>query len=244
MSETATKEHKTLEETVGVDFPALTSRIKKFPDSAPITSLHSRLNEIATTYFHKGKDAETGKLTFNGKNDLKEFSESLWMEAADHIAQKYLGLTADKLKELKASKDPSDPKKTLYESFIEHQVGLEKTAFYDAVKSRKTITARDIEPIINQLYEAHVNTATSKMITSSISDVGTAQALLKYLHQLKAELPEAFKNIKLPEPGQIKNVQEVQGLYGNIVSALPPDYTKLLNPKATEKMGPKLYEKP
>jgi len=213
-----TATEKDLEHIVGFD--ELTKKVRDFPDSPTFRLLKTSLNKVATDYYHSTDGTEAKELQLD-ETKARELADKLWNVASEHIAVNYLKLKADRIKELKEEKDPANGKPQ-WESFVREHLGIDKEALYEAIKTRGIVKPEEIDALIRPIYEAHANVVTTKLITSKIDNLEKAQALLKYVADLKRVNPKTYEGLTVPSA--IKSVEEAQRLYGSVIQLLSRDY--------------------
>lgn len=203
-----------------VDFDSLTQEVRGVQDNFTFRLLKTSLYKVATNYYHSENGSEAKELVLD-ESKAKKLAKTLWDVAAEHIAINYLKLNKDKIELLKDQKDPASGKPQ-WEAFIREHLGIDENGIYDAIKNRGVVRPEEIDALINPIYGAHANTATTKMITSKIDSLEKAQALLAYLKDLKKENPKTYEGVTVPSV--IKSVQEAQGIYASVIPLLSKDY--------------------
>ena len=209
---------KNLEHIVGFD--ALTKQVRDFQDSPTFRLLKTSLHKVAVDYYHS-KDGTEAKELMLDETKSRELAGKLWDVAAEHIAVNYLKLKADRINELKEQKDPASGKPQ-WDNFIREHLGIDKEGFYEAIKTRGIVKPEEIDTLLRPIYEAHANATTTKIITSKIDSLEKAQALLKYIADLKRANPKTYEGVTVPTV--IKSVEEAQRLYASVIQLLSRDY--------------------
>ena len=210
---------KRLEEIVSFD--SSTKQVRDFQDSATFRLLKTSLDKVARDYYHSTNGSEAKELILDEKKS-KELADKLWNVAAEHIAVNYLKLNAERIKELKATKDPASGKPQ-WDSFIREHLGIDRDSIYEAIKTRGIVRPEELDAMLRPIYEAHANTVTTKIVTSKIDSLENGQAVLKYIADLKAANPKTFEGLTVPTT--FKGVEEAQRLYASVIQLLPRDYT-------------------
>jgi len=213
------EKEKKLEEMVGFD--ELTQKVRDFPDSPTFRLLKTSLHKVASDEYHSvNGDTKTKELVLD-ETKARDLANKLWDVAANHIAVNYLKLKEDRIKELKAEKDPASGK-SQWEAFIRDHLGIDKDSLYEAIKTRGTVKPEELDTLIRPIYEQHATAVTTKMITSKVDSIEKAQALLKYIAELKKANPKTYEGLNVPTA--IKSVEEGQRLYASVIPLLSKDY--------------------
>lgn len=221
----------TLDEKV-LKFHKLAVNLNSIDEEPYFGKLKQLLNKELSDYFHK--NAEDGKLKWKDDNQIKGLAEQLWDKAADHLAEHYLKLSPEKIKEMKKDKDP-DTGKSLFEHTIKTLVlGLDKDDIYQSLKGLEYLEVENLPRYIENIYGTHSQMRKSKAIQEKIKNPEDAVGVLTYLKTAKEHNPHAFKGVRLPK--LYKKPEDAAQAYLKLISLIPKGY----HPNKKETFLPKM----
>lgn len=215
---------KNLDDEVIEGFYKLGEELRGIPEQKYFKSLKGILYEEAGKYFNEGKDEETHELKWENDDQLREFTDILWNRAADHIAEHYLGWSANRIKEMRGMKDPDDPNQTQFEALIAFYLGTNREDFFETLRENEIMTPENLLEYLKPLYEQHIKIRQTRKIRSKIKSYDDAANLFEYVKLMKEHNP---KSVKLRLPKKIDTVEKATDLYIRALSALPESYHPL-----------------
>lgn len=203
-----------------VGFDGLTERIKDFPTSGQFKMLIRSLNARVQNFYNENVPDGQTDLHLDEAN-ARKLSKELFDVLANHIAVNYLGLKAERIKELKEQKDPASGKPQ-WISFIREHAGIDDEGIYEALKTRGTIGPREISELARPIYERHAEAFTTKAATSYVDSMERSTQALEYLRKLKAAQPKTLEALSVPTT--VKSTDEATRLYVSAIQLLSRDY--------------------
>ena len=209
--------HDGLEAKLG----GLTTQLKDFQESPHYKLLTSGANTIASRFYDANKNPETGELILT--EDLaKKLAQQHWDSATTMVGLNYLKLSKEAVDKLKEVKDPASGK-SQWDTMMADHLGTDVDRLYETLKGRSVVKPEEIATVLARpIYEPHAQVFTSKVITNNIKTMTDAEAVLRYVAQLKRESPRQLESVAVPTA--IKSVEDAQRLYGAVVGALHRDY--------------------
>ena len=213
-----------LDDTVIEQFYKLGEDLRKIPESPSARTLHDLVNEEVQTYYAKNRDKEKGHLKCKSDEEARKFAGNLWDKAADHIAQKYLGMDKTDIDKLKKQKDQDG--NMMWETFMRAYIGVDREAFQDHVANIEEVNPLSLyDQLVKPIYSHHVNARQSQRMHKTIRTTEDAQNALRYMAMVKKHNPETYKGAAVPR--KISSVNDVYEPFGKWVDSMPRQYHPL-----------------
>jgi hypothetical protein len=194
----------------------LIDRIKNMRDEKYFTNLEQMLHHHADNYIEKNK-GDDGKVHFNG--DVKkhrEFTDSMWEKAADHIAKEYLHMTDQQIKDLKK---PTPDGEDVWENMMSRYIGgMDKEAFFENVKDQEEMSINHItEAYTKPITGRHHQYRHTQLLKKSLTEVEDVKGVEDYISMAKGHNKKDLKEVK---KRKLKGIEDAIDAFGNVASHL------------------------
>jgi hypothetical protein len=198
----------------------LTEKIHAIEEEKATTTLTSKLFDITTSFYQEHRD-DNGYLTFKDDDQKKQLSDSLWEEAAMHVAKTYLKMDDGVIASLKAL--PEVDGINQFDTMIANYLGINKTQFFERIKGLKHLRPENlVQNYVLPLVGAHVQTRKVNMYTAHVDTLEKAQDMHKYIADAITHNPDTFKGIE--PPGFEGRDTTAKIYFENIVDKIPKTY--------------------
>jgi len=195
----------------------LIGRIKDMRDEKYFTNLEEMLHYHAADYIHKNK-GDDGKVHFNGDNKKhREFTDTMWEKAAEHIAKEYLKMDDKAIKDLKGRKTPDG--ESVWENMLSRYIGgMDKEAFFDNVKDQDEMSINHItESYTKPIVGRHHQYRHTQLLKKSITEPEDVKGVEDYISMAKGHNKKDLKEVK---KRKLKGIEDAIDAFGNVAGHL------------------------